>query len=498
MIQKLLLILLVLPLMVSGQRIVNYGVQYDSAYIPVTPLVPSYYEGVKGESAARSVSLRPFCPKPGNQKSMPACVAYAAGYSAMSIMQAIRDHNTQSSITNENSFSPSFLFYHIRSDSADCMKSGARIDDAIQSLKEKGNCFMSEFFSPASCFSVPPATAYRSAAEHRIKEGARLFDNDATALQKEAVIKRVLRDSAPVIITIRLYQSFVNALTPVWSKGNTTADNNYGGGSHALVVVGYDETTRTFELMNSWGSAWGNGGFIKVDCEQLAEICREAYRLYMYDSPDVLPLTPPGESLTVASGKPQRRFEVKGKFSLVQLLNTDSISTDSISPVPVRYNRLSRMYEVSKGPLNQRDTFQVMVSDMTSGKYVYIFSCDPAGKVRLHWPRQIENKQLSQVIPYREAEIYLPEDTGLQFRHTGTEYLCVLYSEEQIPDISDRLSRIGDYRTGDFRSMFDAAFSDILIKDDLLNPFLSNMGVQARSDVASGIAIPLILRINVL
>lgn len=41
---------------------------------------------------------------------------------------------------------------------------------------------------------------------------------------------------------------------------------------HAMVIVGYDVPTKRFMVRNSWGEAWGQGGYCFVDYEVMAEI----------------------------------------------------------------------------------------------------------------------------------------------------------------------------------------------------------------------------------
>ena len=35
-------------------------------------------------------------------------------------------------------------------------------------------------------------------------------------------------------------------------------------GGHAVTIVSYDDTTRKFGLMNSWGEDWGNKGYFTL------------------------------------------------------------------------------------------------------------------------------------------------------------------------------------------------------------------------------------------
>lgn len=41
---------------------------------------------------------------------------------------------------------------------------------------------------------------------------------------------------------------------------------------HAIVIVGYDDTTKTVEIRNSWGSNWGNNGYAYISYTTLKKI----------------------------------------------------------------------------------------------------------------------------------------------------------------------------------------------------------------------------------
>ena len=34
-----------------------------------------------------------------------------------------------------------------------------------------------------------------------------------------------------------------------------------GGGGHAMIAVGYDDTRKAFRIQNSWGRGFGEGGY---------------------------------------------------------------------------------------------------------------------------------------------------------------------------------------------------------------------------------------------
>ena len=47
------------------------------------------------------------------------------------------------------------------------------------------------------------------------------------------------------------------------AKGSWSGIHNTKPGGHAMVVVGYDDDKYggAFEILNSWGTYWGNKGF---------------------------------------------------------------------------------------------------------------------------------------------------------------------------------------------------------------------------------------------
>jgi C1A family cysteine protease len=42
-------------------------------------------------------------------------------------------------------------------------------------------------------------------------------------------------------------------------------------GGHAVLAVGYDDAEQRFEVRNSWGDRWGNGGYFTMPYAYLTE-----------------------------------------------------------------------------------------------------------------------------------------------------------------------------------------------------------------------------------
>ena len=49
-------------------------------------------------------------------------------------------------------------------------------------------------------------------------------------------------------------------------------------GLHAVLIVGYDDETETFDILNSHGIDWGNDGYFRIKYEYvISDLCFEFY-----------------------------------------------------------------------------------------------------------------------------------------------------------------------------------------------------------------------------
>lgn len=81
----------------------------------------------------------------------------------------------------------------------------------------------------------------------------------------------------PVIIGLLVTEDF-RRLTPTNCLWQPPASLDKAQG-HALVVTGYDDSAKTFELLNSFGSKWGCGGVAHISYDNFARVVKEGYVL---------------------------------------------------------------------------------------------------------------------------------------------------------------------------------------------------------------------------
>jgi len=133
--------------------------------------------------------------------------------------------------------------------------SGATIYDGIKALKIYGVC--PEQFWPYDIRKykiTPPAICYRRAKLHRVLAAYNVRQNLET-------MKGYLAAGNPFVIGITVYEEFESDGAARTGDIPMPGQNSQLLGGHALIVVGYDDSTQRFKFRNSWGTGWGNNGY---------------------------------------------------------------------------------------------------------------------------------------------------------------------------------------------------------------------------------------------
>jgi len=157
-----------------------------------------------------------------------------------------------------------FIYYNERSMEHNILTdSGAQIRDGIKSVAKLGACPESlwpyddtppaEEGMPCSTCKFaqkPPASCYTEAKKHQILSYQRIP-------QSLASMKGCLASGYPFVFGFTVYENF-----PFDTKtGDIPMPTGGVLGGHAVLAVGYDDTTHQFVFRNSWGKSWGKGGY---------------------------------------------------------------------------------------------------------------------------------------------------------------------------------------------------------------------------------------------
>ncbi len=378
------------------------------------------------KTLAPSVSLKQFAPTPGYQTGS-VCVDWSLSYAARTIMDAKEHGWTDQQKINESAYGPGFIYQLAkRPDDNDC-QFGLEFDAALLVIREQGVPKFKDIREAGGCLSTAPPELVSKASQGKIRDFNRLFDSDEPNERKIEETKRALSEGNPVVIGMSVSSSFVNSKgVALWEPSS----DELPLGGHAVCVVGYDQDKfgGAFEIMNSWGTDWGTGGFIWIRQKDFAQWVRYGAELL---SP--LPETP----------------LFSGKFKLI-LENGEEIKIAKsrgiiVSPgAPVSYSAVQNVHT--------GDRYRVEFSN-DADAYVYALTTDVTKNVSILFPT---GPDVSPSIGKGTA-ILPSQDQFYEFDHnTGKDYFCILYSKEKM-DIDRIRQTVEQDQTGSFEDKIKRA-----------------------------------------
>jgi C1A family cysteine protease len=171
-----------------------------------------------------------------NQGSRGTCAAHAAA--------AIKEWQEHTDSGYDGKMSPEFVYFYRENKP----NAGMFSRDVMKILAGRGCCTESEFPYQKSESTVPvavPADIEASAKNNTIKEYATVATIEG--------VKTALYQNGPCYIAFSVY----DVRPQFWRK---SAPDVQMKGGHAVVIVGY--TSEGFILRNSWGTSFGEGGYV--------------------------------------------------------------------------------------------------------------------------------------------------------------------------------------------------------------------------------------------
>ncbi|QQS29613.1 MAG: C39 family peptidase [Sphingobacteriales bacterium] len=425
------------------------------------------------------VSLKAYCPQPGSQGNMGSCVGWASSYGALSI--ALAQKNNLTDPVQITSIANSALYVYNQIKLSDCQH-GSRITDALKLLKTNGACLKTDF-DPGNCNTLPGMSEHSKAQPYRIKDYATLFGISDPKETKIGATINSLASGKPVVIGMNVLKSFDLLRSEKW-------DSNMGSkefaGGHAMVVIGYDDNNRVFEILNSWGTSWGNGGFCKIGYDDFATYVKYGFQFTLDErkDPEIDPVL------------------LSGEFVFERFLRWDEQHNTPIF-AEVRPMLNNNLYTLSGTVVKVGDNFRVTAKNVRKDKYIYVFSIDPSNKVEILYPKdkafeQSDNASLKELprVPSEKAVIQIPGgNQAIQTDKAGTDYLCILYSDKVIDDIRELVLKVHQSSGIDFWTKLKSGFGDRLMPVDSIEYSNGMMSVNANS--AEGYIAPIVLKVEV-
>lgn len=198
-------------------------------------------------------------PDPNGQGRQPSCTAWAVGFAAATATLRY------AGIALDSPISPADLFAKIqRRSGADCV-SGSTISAAMDTLVQEGAATLTSApYSDLACGFASPLPAF-------VLDGfSRVPSSDVVS------IRGALQMMQPVCFGLNVDTRFQNlTLTNALYMPNGT------GSGHALSVIGYDDKSQRYKIMNSWGTGWGAGGFCWITYVDFARYAQDVCIPYL-------------------------------------------------------------------------------------------------------------------------------------------------------------------------------------------------------------------------
>ncbi|MDH6114681.1 hypothetical protein P3T36_001033 [Kitasatospora sp. MAP12-15] len=218
------------------------GAQEDTAQAPFQR------EGAVPSSA----DLTQYAPTPGDQGQVGSCVAWATGYTAYGLLM------------NEQHISgfptaPMFIYAQIARGNDQGTYAGVALPmEQAQGIDTKSDYWQGDF----DYTTQPDANERANAANYKLSGFKTLPVSGPDA---RAAIEDAISQGEPVPIGFTVHQSFMgldarSASTYSYLPGDSSSDPVVGG--HEVTIVAYND--QGVKIENSWGSGWGDGGFVTV------------------------------------------------------------------------------------------------------------------------------------------------------------------------------------------------------------------------------------------
>ncbi|HNW97778.1 MAG TPA: C1 family peptidase [Bacteroidales bacterium] len=205
----------------------------------------------------KKVDLRKSCPGIYDQGELGSCTANA--------ISAAFEFNLMKQKA-KSIFTPSrlFIYYNERvMEQTISEDSGAMIRDGIKSINKKGVCPEKMWPYIISKFTKKPdAKCYTEALKHQ----SLLYQRVTRKLEQ---MQSCLAEGYPFVFGFTVYDAFESSAVAKSGKLDLPKPSEGECGGHAVLAVGYDDTTKRFIVRNSWGNKWGQKGYFTMPYDYL-------------------------------------------------------------------------------------------------------------------------------------------------------------------------------------------------------------------------------------
>ena len=458
----------------------GFGLLFNEEEFSKIPKMPEQTSGTKSiGNLPLSKDLSAYAPTVTQQGKLLSCVAWATAYYAYTIQYAIQHQITDQNEINKIALSAMYPYKKLRPGCED----GLKIEDVARFMKSNGNIPHGSF-SVSDCDQKLPAHVNPIIP---IKDYQAVFDIKTDQAEKSirAVLQAIGNNNLPVVVGMEVWD---------WFRDVKGTDNYYdpkkkgkSSFAHAMTIVGYDLRKKAFKILNSWGEKWGQQGYFWIKFDDFSSVAKTGLIL-------ILP-----EEIPALASETSKSTQVGGTFGFQYL---DEVSSDFVKTNPTYAG--NGIYQLEKRNWEVGQAFQLLTNNTRSGQSMCVFSINNAGKITLHWPRDEKGKSYldkdfglgtGDRLPVKNFDMVIPDpETALFIEEKGSDYLCVLYSDQPlISDLPMILNRIQNNK-GDIQSRIREGLGTRLMNAKSITYQSKEMSFSAKS--TQGDTVPLILKID--
>jgi hypothetical protein len=387
---------------------------------------------------------------------------------------------TDKNVITANAFSPDFVYKTVEPGDKNCSQ-GTQISPALEVLQSKGDVFKRDFAQ--ACPQSIPARLLGQAVKHKIEGFATLFAKEADLETKIAATKKSLSENNPVVIGMQVPPSFDALRGALWQPTESLQQSE---GGHALCVIGYDNTKEAFEILNSWGTQWGDGGFAWVRYQDFATWTDYAFELIN----NIQPVEPQPVAQYDLSG--DLRFvlangnQMQASIETIRGLGVDTLIVPEADPHLTTHKYIA--YRMNQSYAS-RTQFRLYLRN-NEPAYVYALATDNTHKMVVLFPNK---PNISPALNYKGNEVALPaENKYITMDNVkGTDVFCLLYSKEPLE--IQTICRQMEAQTGTFFQRLYKTLSDKLVAPEHLSYYNDSVKFEINSHGKS--VVPIVVQI---
>ncbi len=370
------------------------------AYKKTVKLRDLDHRGTTMRELPMQLSFRPFCPTPQDQGAESSCTTWAVAYGALTMQQAMNRKVTNLKDIDKIAHSKSFVFNQLVEKDRNYTPS---VEETFEFLQKNGTCLATTFRNDIPLTTKPDALAKEDAQINRLQDAKEVFDPDVTISVNKQILrlKRLLADSHAVIVGLRLPFSFTNLKEKKFIfKPKEPIDS----AAHALCLIGYDDMDSTFELMNSWGTNWGDKGFVRLRYADMIGLMCCAYQLKF----------------------PTYRKEtaLKGAFVLRKNAGYSVQKTPIFEEIRVEYDSLNHYYQTVQRTWSVGEGFQIALRQVPPNWWVNAFNINTQGDLSVFYSSNQTSNSVEKTLPSDDVKLALEEE--------GIEWLGIVCTKDPL------------------------------------------------------------------